>query len=66
MSVPILWGMSFPPILADMLISLIIFLIYLKLIRIMEFNSMVWHPTLFNVAVWCCLLYMTILIVRFQ
>ena len=66
MSVPVLWGMSFPPILANMLVSLIIFLIYLKLVRITGFNSMVWHSTLFNLAIWCCLLYLTMLIVRFQ
>lgn len=66
MPVPVLWGMSFPPFLADMLVSLMIFLIYLKLARVTGLSSMVWHSTLFNAAVWCYLLYLTLLILRFQ
>ncbi len=66
MPVPVLWGMSFPPVLVDILVSLITFLIYLKLARITGLGSMVWHPTLFHIAVWCCLLYLTLLTVRFR
>lgn len=66
MPVPVLWGMSFPPVLVDILVSLVLFLFYLQMATVTGLNRMVWHSSLFHAAVWCCLLYLTLLTVRFR
>ncbi|WP_075203020.1 DUF1656 domain-containing protein [Enterobacter bugandensis] len=66
MPVPVLWGMSFPPVLVDILLSLVLFLFYLQLVRVTGLSSMIWHSSLFHTAVWCCLLYLALLTVRFR
>lgn len=58
----VIFGLSFPPVVPDLLVSLLLFwLVHRGLVhtRIYDF---VWHPALFNTALYCCLFWLVSLL----
>ncbi|MGV3345790.1 p-hydroxybenzoic acid efflux pump operon protein AaeX [Enterobacteriaceae bacterium LUAb1] len=56
--VMVLFGLSFPPISFDILISLPLFWLVRKVLVSGGLYAFVWHPALFNTALYCCLFYL--------
>ncbi|WP_163278744.1 p-hydroxybenzoic acid efflux pump operon protein AaeX, partial [Enterobacter hormaechei] len=49
---------SFPPIFFELLLSLAIFWLVHRLLVPTGIYDFVWHPALFNTALYCCLFYL--------
>ncbi|MFP1723728.1 p-hydroxybenzoic acid efflux pump operon protein AaeX [Lonsdalea quercina] len=56
--VMVLFGLSFPPVFFVLLVSLALFYICLRLLQPTGIYDIVWHPALFNTALFCCLFYL--------
>lgn len=54
----VIFGLSFPPIFVEIVVSLIVFWLVRRLIMTTGLYDMVWHPALFNTALYCCLFYL--------
>ncbi|AKA38386.1 p-hydroxybenzoic acid efflux pump operon protein AaeX [Yersinia ruckeri] len=57
--VMVIFGLSFPPVFLELLISLVLFFIVRRLLQPTGIYEFVWHPALFNTALYCCLFYLT-------
>lgn len=49
-------GTYWPPFLADLAIAVVLFLLLRPLLVRMRLHRFVWHPALFEVAIFTCLL----------
>ena len=54
----VIFCLSFPPILVELLLSVAIFLLVRWLLVPTVIYDFVWHPALFNTALYCCLFYL--------
>jgi hypothetical protein len=54
----VVFGLSFPPIFFELLLSLAIFWLVRKVLVPTGIYDFVWHPALFNTALYCCLFYL--------
>ncbi|MCW2475546.1 MULTISPECIES: p-hydroxybenzoic acid efflux pump operon protein AaeX [Symbiopectobacterium] len=61
--VMVLFGLSFPPVFFVLLVSLALFFVLNRVLQPTGVYDVVWHPALFNTALFCCLFY---LIFRFS
>ncbi|AUX74084.1 p-hydroxybenzoic acid efflux pump operon protein AaeX [Erwinia pyrifoliae] len=55
--VVVVFGMSFPPIFIEIIVSLMLFWLIRRVITPTGLYDLVWHPALFNTALYCCLFY---------
>ena len=53
----VIFGLSFPPIFVEIIVSLVLFWVVRRLIVPTGLYDLVWHPALFNTALYCCLFY---------
>ncbi|WP_075182950.1 p-hydroxybenzoic acid efflux pump operon protein AaeX [Pantoea sp. 1.19] len=56
--VMVLFGLSFPPIFFEIIVSLLLFWLVQKLLVPTGIYGLVWHPALFNTALFCCLFWL--------
>ncbi|MCV9879754.1 p-hydroxybenzoic acid efflux pump operon protein AaeX [Brenneria izbisi] len=56
--VMVLFGLSFPPVFFVLLVSLALFFVVNRLLKPTGIYDFVWHPALFNTALFCCLFYL--------
>lgn len=54
----VIFGLSFPPIFFELLLSLAIFWLVRRVLAPTGIYDFVWHPALFNTALYCCLFYL--------
>ena len=54
----VIFGLSFPPIFFELLLSLAIFWLVHRLLVPTGIYDFVWHPALFNTALYCGLFYL--------
>ncbi|AXF78250.1 AaeX family protein [Erwinia tracheiphila] len=54
----IIFGISFPPLFFEIIVSLMLFWLVCRLLTPTGIYDLVWHPALFNTALWCCLFYL--------
>lgn len=54
----VVFGLSFPPIVLVLLVSLMLFWLVHRLLNRTRIYHFVWHPALFNTALYCCLFYL--------
>ncbi|MDY0971246.1 p-hydroxybenzoic acid efflux pump operon protein AaeX [Siccibacter turicensis] len=54
----VVFGLSFPPIFCELLVSLVLFWLLRRVLVPTGFYEYVWHPALFNTALYCCLFYL--------
>lgn len=54
----VVFGLSFPPIFFELLLSLAIFWLVRRMLVPTGIYDFVWHPALFNTALYCCLFYL--------
>ncbi|CAJ0990747.1 p-hydroxybenzoic acid efflux pump operon protein AaeX [Pantoea sp. Nvir] len=54
----VVFGLSFPPIFIQLIVSLMLFWVVKRLLIPSGFYDFVWHPALFNVALYCCIFYL--------
>ena len=53
----VIFGLSFPPVFVEIIVSLLLFWGVRRLIMLTGLYDRVWHPALFNTALYCCLFY---------
>ncbi|MFT8209449.1 MAG: p-hydroxybenzoic acid efflux pump operon protein AaeX [Symbiopectobacterium sp.] len=56
--VMVLFGLSFPPVFFVLLVSLALFFVLNRVLQPTGIYDVVWHPALFNTALFCCLFYL--------
>ncbi|CNC55847.1 efflux system membrane protein [Yersinia frederiksenii] len=56
--VMVIFGLSFPPIFVELLLSLALFFVLRRVLQPTGIYEFVWHPTLFNTALYGCLFYL--------
>ncbi|QBQ00621.1 DUF1656 domain-containing protein [Yersinia enterocolitica subsp. palearctica] len=56
--VMVIFGLSFPPIFLELLLSLALFFVVRRLLQPTGIYEFVWHQALFNTALYCCLFYL--------
>lgn len=56
--VMVLFGLSFPPVFFVLLVTLAVFFLCLRLLHPTGIYHWVWHPALFNTALFVCLFYL--------
>lgn len=54
----VIFGLSFPPIFFEIIVSLLLFWLVRRLLLPVGLYDFVWHPALFNTALYCCLFYL--------
>ncbi|QHM73630.1 p-hydroxybenzoic acid efflux pump operon protein AaeX [Mixta intestinalis] len=54
----VVFGLSFPPIFFEIIVSLLLFWVVRRLLLPVGLYDFVWHPALFNTALYCCLFYL--------
>lgn len=54
----VVFGLSFPPIFFELIISLVAFWLVRRVLTPTGIYDFVWHPALFNTALYCCLFYL--------
>ncbi|AJJ09492.1 hypothetical protein CH64_2225 [Yersinia rohdei] len=60
--VMVIFGLSFPPIFLELLISLALFFVLRRVLQPTGIYEFVWHPALFNTALYGCLFYLVSLL----
>ena len=53
----VIFGLSFPPVFVEIIVSLVLFWGVRRLLVPTGLYDRVWHPALFNTALYCCLFY---------
>ena len=53
----VVFGLSFPPIFVELILSLALFWVVRRVLTPTGLYDMVWHPALFNTALYCCVFY---------
>jgi hypothetical protein len=56
--VMVIFGLSFPPVFFEILLALAVFFILRRILTPTGIYDFVWHPALFNTALYCCLFYL--------
>ncbi|CNH83619.1 efflux system membrane protein [Yersinia frederiksenii] len=56
--VMVIFGLSFPPIFVELLLSLALFFVLRRILQPTGIYEFVWHPALFNTALYGCLFYL--------
>ena len=56
--VMVIFGLSFPPIFFELLVSLALFFVLRRVLQPTGIYEFVWHPALFNTALYGCLFYL--------
>ena len=56
--VMVIFGWSFPPVFFEILLALAGFFILRRILTPTGIYDFVWHPALFNTALYCCLFYL--------
>ncbi|ATM94265.1 efflux system membrane protein [Yersinia frederiksenii] len=56
--VMVIFGLSFPPIFVELLLSLALFFVLRRVLQPTGIYEFVWHPALFNTALYGCLFYL--------
>ena len=54
----VIFGLSFPPIFVELILSLIVFWLVKKVLTPTSIYDLVWHPALVNTALYCCVFYL--------
>lgn len=54
----VIFGLSFPPIFVELLLSLALFFVLRRILQPTGIYEFVWHPALFNTALYGCLFYL--------
>lgn len=54
----VVFGLSFPPIFFEIIVSLMLFCLVRRLLTPTGIYDLVWHPALFNTALYCCLFWL--------
>ncbi|MFS2221346.1 p-hydroxybenzoic acid efflux pump operon protein AaeX [Pantoea sp. B65] len=54
----VVFGLSFPPIFFELLVALMLFWLVRRVLMPSGIYDLVWHPALFNTALFCCLFYL--------
>ena len=54
----VVFGLSFPPIFCELLVSLVLFLLLLRVLVTTVLYDYFCHPSLFNNAFYCCIFYL--------
>lgn len=56
--VMVIFGLSFPPIFLELILSLALFFVLHRVLQPTGIYEFVWHPALFNTALYGCLFYL--------
>ncbi|CQJ60686.1 p-hydroxybenzoic acid efflux pump operon protein AaeX [Yersinia enterocolitica] len=56
--VMVVFGLSFPPIFLELILSLALFFVLRRVLQPTGIYEFVWHPALFNTALYGCLFYL--------
>ncbi|WP_392433152.1 p-hydroxybenzoic acid efflux pump operon protein AaeX [Yersinia sp. HM-2024] len=56
--VMVIFGLSFPPIFLELILSLAFFFVLRRVLQPTGIYEFVWHPALFNTALYGCLFYL--------
>ncbi|UXD26809.1 putative membrane protein [Yersinia enterocolitica] len=56
--VMVIFGLSFPPIFLELILSLALFFVLRRVLQPSGIYEFVWHPALFNTALYGCLFYL--------
>ena len=56
--VMVIFGLSFPPIFLELILSLGLFFVVRRVLQPTGIYEFVWHPALFNTALYGCLFYL--------
>ncbi|EOU3128240.1 TPA: p-hydroxybenzoic acid efflux pump operon protein AaeX [Yersinia enterocolitica] len=56
--VMVIFGLSFPPIFLELMLSLALFFVLRRVLQPTGIYEFVWHPALFNTALYGCLFYL--------
>lgn len=54
----VIFGLSFPPIFFELIVSLALFWLVRRVLNPTGLYDLVWHPALFNTALFCCVFYL--------
>ncbi|MBP2168525.1 hypothetical protein J2125_001717 [Erwinia toletana] len=54
----VVFGLSFPPIFFELIVALLLFWLVRRVLMPSGIYDLVWHPALFNTALFCCLFYL--------
>ncbi|KOC91270.1 MULTISPECIES: p-hydroxybenzoic acid efflux pump operon protein AaeX [Winslowiella] len=54
----VVFGLSFPPIFFEIIVALMLFWLVRRVLMPTGIYDLVWHPALFNTALFCCLFYL--------
>ncbi|MCU5773466.1 p-hydroxybenzoic acid efflux pump operon protein AaeX [Erwiniaceae bacterium BAC15a-03b] len=54
----VVFGLSFPPIFFELIVALMLFWLVRRVLMPSGIYDLVWHPALFNTALFCCLFYL--------
>ena len=54
----VVFGLSFPPIFIELLVSLALFWLVKRVLTPSGIYDLVWHPALLNTALYCCVFYL--------
>ena len=54
----VIFGLSFPPVFVELILSLLLFWIVKRILTPTGIYDLVWHPSLFNTALYCCVFYL--------
>lgn len=54
----VVFGLSFPPIFFEIIMALMLFWLVRRVLLPSGIYDFVWHPALFNTALYCCLFYL--------
>lgn len=54
----VVFGLSFPPVFFELIVALMLFWLVRRVLMPTGIYDVVWHPALFNTALFCCLFYL--------
>ncbi|TKI06882.1 p-hydroxybenzoic acid efflux pump operon protein AaeX [Martelella alba] len=54
----VIFGLSFPPVVFVLAVSMALFALLRRLLQPTGFYDYIWHPALFNTALYCCMYYL--------
>lgn len=56
--VMVIFGLSFPPVFFEILLAMAVFFALRRVLEPLGVYDYVWHPALFNTALYCCIYYL--------
>jgi hypothetical protein len=56
--VMVIFGLSFPPVFFEILLAMAVFFTLRRVLQPLGVYDYVWHPALFNTALYCCIYYL--------